>query len=124
MEQLTKNISRRELKCKCGKCQCQVMDYLTIKLVQDACTHYEKVLNVEKVVLLINSAHRCLAHNRKVGSSDASQHVKSTAMDIRIKGVSPKDLYEYFCATYPSQYGFGLYGSFTHIDSRAGCARW
>lgn len=40
----------------------------------------------------INSGFRCLELNRKIGSSDRSQHVKGMAADIEVAGVDNKDL--------------------------------
>lgn len=124
MGDLTKNVSRHELRCRCGKCDSQTMDWETLTVVQRACSHFEKVLGVSKVTLLINSAHRCPTHNKNVGGASKSKHVNGTAMDIRIKGVTPKELFDYFDKEYPNKYGIGLYKNFTHIDSRKERARW
>ena len=124
MGDLTKNISRHELKCKCGNCDFQSMDFETINVVQEACDHFAKKLGVDKVRLDINSAHRCFVHNTAIGSSNLSQHPRGNAMDIKISQVSPKDLYLYLDAKYPDKYGIGMYSSFTHIDTRSKKARW
>lgn len=124
MGDLTKNISRHELRCKCGNCDYMTMDFETINIVQEACDHFAEKLKLDKVTLLINSAHRCPIHNKNVGGAKKSKHLQGSAMDVRIKGVSPKDLYKYFDTKYPGRYGVGLYGSFTHIDSRQEYARW
>lgn len=126
MGDLTKNISRHEVKCKCGECDYQTLDIETAQVVQDACTHFEKELHVEKVVLMINSAHRCPKHNssENVGSSDKSQHIRGNSLDHYIKGVPVKVLHDYYIKKYPNKYGIGLYGTFVHIDTRAKKARW
>lgn len=124
MGDLTKNISRHELRCKCGECDFQSMDFETINVVQEACDHFAEKLGVNKVALSINSAHRCFKHNKNVGSTDKSQHPRGNAMDIKISHVSPKDLYLYLDSKYPDKYGIGMYSSFTHIDTRSYKARW
>ena len=124
-QRLTKNFWRHEFQCKCGKCGFDTMDWQTVEIVQKACDHYANRLGVHRVVCVVTSAARCLEHNRAVGSTDASQHVKGRAMDVRILGVTPQELYDYFCAEYPDRLGFGLYTTFVHADSRSGApARW
>lgn len=130
MGDLTKNISRPELGCKCG-CGSDSMDFVTINIVQDCCDHFAKQLSLDKVILGITSAHRCFEYNRKPigdngpGSNDKSQHPQARAIDFRINGVSPSDVYAYLVSKYPNQYGFGKYHNFTHADSRTnGPARW
>lgn len=124
MGDLTKNISRHELRCNCGKCDYQTMDFETINVVQEACDYFAKKQGVAKVTLSINSAHRCFPYNRAVGSNDASQHPRGNAMDIKISGVSPKELYLFLDKKYPDKYGIGCYSTFTHIDTRRTKARW
>lgn len=130
MGNLTKNISRHELGCNCG-CGSDSMDWETIQIVQGTCDHFAESLGVDKVVLHINSAHRCFEYNRKpislggVGSTDGSQHPQARAIDFRIENVSPADVYAYLVTKYPDRYGFGSYSNFTHADSRSnGPARW
>lgn len=50
--------------------------------------HFGKSVN-------INSGFRCLELNRRLGSSDRSQHVKGEAADIEIYGLSNYDLAEW-----------------------------
>jgi len=121
---ITKNISRHELACRCG-CGFDSMDYETIREVQDCCDYFAEKLGVNRVVLRINSAARCLTYNRKIGSTDGSQHPKARAIDFTIDGVPPDDVYAFLAAKYPDRYGIGRYDSFTHIDTRSGpAARW
>jgi uncharacterized protein YcbK (DUF882 family) len=101
------------------------MDWETIKVVQACCDHFEAVLGLDRVVLHINSAARCLEYNRKIGSPDGSLHPKARAVDFTIDGVLPADVYAYLVSAYPDRYGFGKYKNFTHADARSGkAARW
>lgn len=140
MGDLTKNISRHEIACKCnnkfGKCNFTAMDFETINMVQDACDHFAEKLGVEKVVLRINSGSRCPKYNDTpkklggVGASKGSYHKSSSAIDHRIEGVSIKDLYDYYDEKYPNRLGLGYYPpggkrkGFVHIDPRNYRARW
>jgi uncharacterized protein YcbK (DUF882 family) len=123
MGDLTKNISRHELQCNC-ECGFDSMDCETIAVVQSCCNHFATLLTVERVELVITSAARCLKYNKSIGSTDASQHTKARAMDIIIRGVDPRDVYDYLCTKYPDKYGIGCYADFTHIDTRSKKARW
>lgn len=124
MGDLTKNISRHELRCKCGQCDCQTMDWETLTIVQATCDHFAEVLGVKKVILRFSSAHRCYRHNHNVGGANKSQHLQGNAIDFAIDGVDPADVYAYLDAKYPDRLGLGKYNTFTHIDTRRGKARW
>jgi uncharacterized protein YcbK (DUF882 family) len=124
MGDVSKNISRHELACHDG-CGANTMDWETIKVVQGMCDYFADKLGGHKVTLRINSAYRCLEYNRSIGSTDGSQHPRGRAMDCAIDGVSPDMIYWYLTQTYPDKYGFGLYRTFVHIDTRTnGPARW
>jgi hypothetical protein len=74
----------------------------------------------------VNSGYRDILYNRAVGSNDASQHVRFTALDlVPPKGVTPRQLYE-LLLTHPdaNKLGIGLYRTFVHIDTRGTAARW
>jgi len=101
------------------------MDHETLQVAQTACDHFARQLGVPRVICHVTSAARCPAHNKNVGSTPQSQHILGRAMDIRIVGVSPQELYDYLFKTYPVKYGIGLYPTFVHIDTRStGAARW
>jgi uncharacterized protein YcbK (DUF882 family) len=120
---LTKNISRHELACNCG-CNFDSMDFETINVVQESCDHFAKKLGVNKVVLHINSAARCLKYNRSIGSTDKSMHTKARAIDYTIDEVSPDELHAYLIDKYDDTFGIGQYDDFTHLDTRSIKARW
>lgn len=118
MGDITNNLSRHEFACKCG-CGCDTMDVQTVMVVQDVCDHF-------KCSVAITSAHRCFTYNRtpEVGSNDNSQHPQGRAMDCIFAGPTPEEVHDYLCEKYPGKYGFGLYRTFNHIDTRSGVARW
>ena len=66
-------ISEFECKCGCGK---NNMDHETL-IMLDAAREYAKTSFV------INSGCRCEDHNKKVGGSPTSSHLKGLAVDIR-----------------------------------------
>lgn len=123
MTQLSKNIWRSEVACKCG-CGFDTIDIETVEIVQDCCDYFAKKLGQDRVYLNIHSGARCKKHNKAVGGKPNSQHLLGRALDISITGVKPDDVYKFLDGNYPTIYGLGSYSSFTHIDTRTGIARW
>lgn len=74
--------------------------------------------------VIINSAYRNDAYNKKVGGADYSQHKYGMAADIYIDGVSPATIAAYVETIMPNTGGIGIYRDFVHVDVRAACARW
>lgn len=122
MGDLTKNISRHEVACKCG-CGFDTADIETILAVQICADHFAQKLRKARVVLNVHSGCRCEAHNEAEGGSRNSQHLYSRAIDFSIGGVDPSDVYDYLCVRYPDQFGIGKYNTFTHLDTKSGGAR-
>jgi uncharacterized protein YcbK (DUF882 family) len=130
MGDLSKNISRYEIACKCG-CGFDSIDSENVQVVQAVCDGFALLLGVDRVVLHISSGARCRKWNRTPvsrggpGSNDRSQHVKGRAIDFKISGVKPSDVYAALVAACPDWYGIGSYKDFTHLDTRGGpAARW
>lgn len=114
---LSSNFSRSEFACHCG-CGGDTVDIKLIPVLEDLRSHFRQPVTV-------TSGYRCLEHNRKIGSTDASQHTKGRAADVVVEDVSPRAVHFYLCEKYKDQYGIGKYESFTHIDTRTnGPARW
>ena len=118
MGDLTKNFSRNEFKCKCGKC---TNNYIDIRLVKGL----QALRDLVGKPIIINSATRCKAHNEAVGGVSNSQHVQGRAADIRVEGMTPEAL-----ARRAEQIdvfrdgGIGTYGTFVHVDVRGHRAWW
>lgn len=123
MTQLSRNVWRREVACKCG-CGFDTIDAETLEIVQDCCDYFASKMGVDKVYLTVHSGARCKDHNKAVGGKPSSQHLLGRAMDISIAGVKPEDVYKFLDGNYPTEYGLGNYATFTHIDTRTGIARW
>ena len=71
--------------------------------------------------VIINSGYRCDIHNKAVGGSPNSQHLKGKAADIVVQGVSPAKVQQYLAGF---DVGVGSYKTFTHVDVRGYKARW
>ncbi len=74
--------------------------------------------------VIVTSAFRCVEHNKDVGGKPKSKHALGKAADIVVKGISPKEVYDFLVQTFPNSYGIGRYETFTHIDVRAYAVRW
>ena len=111
-----KHFKRHEFECRCG-CGYDTVDVETLEVL-------EVIRAWANAPVHINSACRCLKHNRNVGSKDTSQHVKARAVDIEVDGKTPMEVYMFLADEYPDTYGIGNYKTFTHFDSRAVMARW
>lgn len=113
--QLSPHFKRDEMACKCG-CGFDTIDVETLQVA-------EKVREFVNGPVIILSAARCHAHNKEVHGSKNSQHVLGRALDLFVD--DPKKVYAWLCDEYPGVYGFGLYSTFVHIDTRTdGPARW
>ena len=71
--------------------------------------------------LHINSGHRCLLHNARVGGAPASLH-KKLAFDIALGAHDPLRLAQLARACGFTGFGFGQ--NFLHLDTRARAAHW
>lgn len=115
MGDLSKNYSRHEMACSCG-CGGDTIDAETLRVAEEAREFVGHPITP-------SSAYRCDNHNEAVGGSVRSQHPKGRAIDLPVH--DPKALYDFLCEKYPDKYGFGLYDTFVHIDTRSGkMVRW
>jgi zinc D-Ala-D-Ala carboxypeptidase len=122
MGDLSDHFSRHEFTCRGTNC-CGGSSAVDDRLIQALEAFRAKV----RVPLRISSGFRCLVHNREIGSTDASQHPRGYAADIRIIGgmtiQKMADVAESIEAF--REGGIGLYETFIHVDVRKdGPARW
>jgi uncharacterized protein YcbK (DUF882 family) len=111
----SKYFKRKEIACKCG-CGFDTMDSETLMIADAVRVYTGKPLTC-------NSGARCTEHNKAVGGAEKSQHVQARAMDLAVENV--QEVYDWLCDRYPDRYGFGVYNTFVHVDSRTnGPARW
>lgn len=73
--------------------------------------------------VIVNSGYRTPWWNTQVGGAKNSYHCKGMAADIRIKGVSPKEIAK-FASEYMKDHGGVIcYTNFVHVDVREGYYR-
>ena len=121
MGNLSKNLSRWEVRCKCG-CGKDTIDTETTEVYQECVDHFIEVYG-KLLIAKVTSGHRCKIYNEVVGGGVRSQHLKGRAIDFTIIGVPPQDVYSYLVNKYPDRYGIGSYKKFTHLDTRSGPPR-
>lgn len=120
MGDLTKNFSRWEFACKCGRKKCDAPP-LHMRLVNALQELRDKV----GVPIHINSAVRCIFHNSRVGGEKYSAHLLGIAADIWCDELTPRELRR-FAEEIPAfaNGGIGIYKSWVHVDVRGKRARW
>jgi len=129
MGDLTKNISRKELACRCG-CGFDTADFELVELLQGCVDHFAFVDSIN-VRIDITGPNRCKKHNAEVGGADESQHVLARGTDFklfnRITGeqIDSDRVADYIELEYSGRFGMGRYNNRTHVDTRTvGPARW
>ena len=75
--------------------------------------------------VILTCGCRCAQHNAAVGGAVRSQHVLGKAADIRVPGMTAREVYA-MAAQIPAFNGFGVSdeGNFCHVDVREAPARW
>lgn len=115
-KKLSVNFVVSEFACKDGSDKV-LIDTELVEILQ-------KIRNYFGKPIIITSAYRNYAHNRKIGGVSNSQHCKGTAADICISTVEPAEIAKYAEYIMPNKGGIGLYSNFVHIDVRANRSRW
>lgn len=115
-KKLSNNFKVSEFSCKDGTDIIFIAPDL-VYVLQKIRDHFGKAL-------IINSAYRTPTYNNKVDGATYSQHLYGTAADIRINGVSPKDIASYAETLLFNTGGIGIYNNFVHIDVRKEKSRW
>ena len=90
-KRLTKNFHEDEFYCKCQACQDASNGIgdstrVYVKLDFGFVHMLQKARNIAGIPFVFNSAYRCHAHNKAVGSRADSAHPKGSAVDIKNSG--------------------------------------
>ena len=121
---LTNNFNKAEFDCKCG---CEMPKEVLIN-IQKLANQLQILRNKVGVSVKINSAYRCIKHNKSIGGVSNSQHVLGKASDVVINGFKASKTFDLISELINDgdmlQGGLGAYNSFTHYDIRKTKARW
>ena len=122
--QVTKNFNLNEFNSKCGRPMPENIKKNVIELI-----HNLQVIRDEvKVPISITSGYRSPKHNAKIKGAKDSQHVKGTAVDFKVQGLTPKQVAVIVERLIKDgkikQGGIGIYPSWVHYDIRGIKARW
>ena len=104
-------------KMACSCCNVKKLDPHVIAVLTLVREHFNEPV-------IITSGYRCPKHNKAVGGAPKSKHVEGIAVDFKVKGKLPEQVFEYLNDMFPDTYGLGVYSSFVHLDVRKEKARW
>lgn len=113
---LSANFKVKEFACKDGSDPVFISPEL-VEVLQKIRSHFGEAVT-------INSAYRTPTHNKKEGGATYSQHLYGTGADIKVTGVTPKQVAQYAETLLSGRGGIGIYSNFTHIDVRDVKSRW
>ena len=123
-DKLTKNFDLSEFECNDGS----LMPEHVYTNVKQTANNLQVLRDMYKRPINITSAYRSKKYNKKIGGVSNSTHTLGLAVDIQIKGIDYKNLYNYICTLIFDglllEGGVGLYDNFIHYDIRGSRARW
>ena len=68
--------------------------------------------------VIINSGYRTPTRNKEVNGAKYSSHMRGMAADIRVNGISPKEIASKLDKIVPNECGIIVYNNWVHIDTR------
>ena len=124
MAKLTKNFSLQEFNSKCGR---DIPNEILPNIIELA-KNLQVLRDEVNKPISITSGYRSPEHNAKVKGAKNSQHIKGTAADIKVKGMTPKKvalvIEELIEQGKIKEGGIGIYRTWVHYDIRGKKARW
>ena len=124
MAKITKNFSLEEFKCKDGS---DIPNTALLNIVELA-RNLEVLRTAINKPITITSGYRSPKYNAKLpGAVKDSQHLRGTAADIKVPGMTPKEVALVIEGLIQSgkmkEGGIGVYPTFTHYDIKNRKAR-
>ena len=126
MAKLTENFSLEEFQCKDGS---YIPNEYLPNVIQLA-KNLQVLRDYINKPITINSGYRSPNYNAsaKVKGAKNSQHLLAKAADLRVEGMTPKELAKVIESLIKDgkmqQGGIGIYSTFVHYDIRGTKARW
>jgi len=121
---LEENFSLSEFRCKDGT---DVPEEL-IENIKKLAKNLQVIRDHIGKPIRVISGYRSPSYNKRIGGAKRSQHMRATAADIKVSGMSPSEvkavIVELIKSGQIDSGGVGLYKTFTHYDTRGRNARW
>lgn len=108
--QIAKHFKVREFACKDGSPVVFIDEYLV--------TILDILRNKIGKPIIITSGYRTPEWNAKCGGAKYSYHMRGMAADIRVEGMSAKEIANKLNAIVPNECGIIVYNSWVHFDVR------
>jgi len=110
------NFTRDEFACGCG-CGFDEIDPLLVSALQ-------RLRDEVQRPVIVNSGCRCKSHNAAVKGAPQSQHMRGKAADIRIDGMTSRQIFDVIRRLYLDGeiyvgYAYAINGRSVHVDVRA-----
>jgi len=124
MAKITKDFKLEEFNCKDGGA---IPNNAILNIIELA-RNLQVLRDAINKPITITSGYRSPKYNEKIGGAKDSQHMKGTAADIQVKGMTPKEVAKVIEGLILSgkmkQGGLGIYPNWIHYDHRGTKARW
>jgi len=121
---LENNFSLHEFDCRDGSCVPPEL----MGNVEELARNLQVLRDHLGIPVNIISGYRTPKYNRKIGGARRSQHMLAKAGDIKIPGLTPREVKSIIVQLIKEGKmkpgGVGLYKTFTHYDVRGRNARW
>lgn len=115
---MTKNFKLQEFYCKDGTPVPLELQHNVVKLANNL----QVLRDYLNKPIIINSAYRHPSYNKSIGGASNSQHLYAKASDIRVSGLTSKEVYDVIIQLIQQgkmhNGGLGLYPTFVHYDVR------
>jgi len=121
---ITENFSLAEFNSKCGR----PMPNNVLKNIVELAKNLQIIRNEVKLPISITSGYRSPEHNASVKGARNSQHLRGTAADIKVQGMSPLSVSRVIEKLIQEgkikEGGIGIYNTWVHYDIRGTKVRW
>jgi uncharacterized protein YcbK (DUF882 family) len=121
---ITENFSLAEFNSKCGR----PMPNNVLKNITELAKNLQVIRDEVNLPISITSGYRSPQHNARVKGARNSQHLLGTAVDLKVKGMSPSSvalvIEKLIQEGKIKQGGIGIYNTWVHYDIRGTKARW
>lgn len=124
MAKITNNFSLQEFNSKCRR---PIPNRVLPNIIELA-KNLQVLRDAVGKSITITSGYRSPEHNAKIKGAKNSQHITGMAADIKVKGMTPKEVALVIEGLIEQgkmkQGGIGIYPSWVHYDIRGTKARW